>query len=163
MVNIQIVTNGKLQTDVSSYWQIKDENAFLQDGVTPNPDYNTWKPATLAQIILKWTKLQFPDSGTFPLESEVLFGLEPFQDVDRYQVVIEEEETDYTDFDEVSWTAMTGIAFHIYFKSSELAPSDEIGNTDLENLLTEIQSIWMNYQNFSINGLHYIRAAREIL
>lgn len=156
MVDIQIVTNGKLQTDVSSYWQIKDENPFLEDGITPNPDLGTYKKATLPQIILKWTRLKFPDTGTIPLESEVIFGLAPFEDVDRYQVVIEAEETNYTPFDDVSYIADTGIAFHVYFKYSELSPTTDIGNTDLENLLTEIESIWFNYQNMSINGLHKV-------
>jgi hypothetical protein len=156
MVDIQIVTNGKLQTDVASYWQIKDENQFLEDGITPNPNFNTWQRATLAQIILKWTRLKFPNTGTFPLEADVDFGLAPFKDSDRYQVVIEEEETPYVDYDGVSWVANTGVAFHVYFKFQEFAPSTEIGNTDLDNLLTEIESIWMNYQNFSINGLHTV-------
>ena len=148
MVNIQIVTNSATQ-NTKTYWMIKDENQFLPDGVTPNPTFNTYIRATLAQIVLKWTNLNFPANGTDPLKSAVVFGLEPFLDYTEYQVTISEGDTDYVISHDIVYEARTVIEFDVYFKSQDLAEN----TPQLENLMTEIQSIWMNYQNWSINGI----------
>jgi hypothetical protein len=141
MPNIQILTNGKSDPTVqSTYWR-----RF-------NSDTNEWENTTLAHIVYEWTLLKFPDSGTDPLKTDVTFALMPFQDFQMYQVVIGEGETRYTLSHDVVWMADTEITFDCYFKSQDLGDN----MPQLESLLTEIQSIWMNYNDHSINGLDHI-------
>lgn len=158
MPDIQIITNSATQ-NTKTYWKIKDTNEFLPDGVTPNPTYNTYINATLAQIVLKWTDLKFPANGTDPLRSEVVFGLEPFLDYQAYQVTISEGNTNYVISHDIVYEARTEMTFDVYFNSQDLADN----SPQLENLLTEIQSVWMNYQNWSINGIAEIIVTDRIV
>lgn len=147
MVKIQIVTQNGDPLQASSYWKWKDTNQFLPDGTTPNPNFGLYVDATLAQVILEYTKLKY--EGTNPAVSNVVWGVIPFQDFSQFQVVVEEGDTVYNEYAYPSYEARTPIRFKCYTKNASL------GETffQLENLLNEVDAVWQNYDAHRINGL----------
>lgn len=147
MVKIQIVTQNGDPLQASSYWKWKDTNQFLPDGTTPNPNFNTYVDATLAKVILEYTKVKY--EGTNPSVSNVVWGVIPFLDFAEFQVVVEEGDTMYEEQDYPNYIAHTTIRFKCYTKNASL------GETffQLENLLNEVDAVWQNYDAHRINGL----------
>lgn len=146
--NLQIITDVFDPLQPKTYWKWKDTNQFLEDGVTANPNFGLYVDATLAKVVLEWIRTKY--SATNPSLSEIQMNVIPFEDYNGYQVVVEEGDSTYEVMQEgVQWMAHTIMRVKCYVKWASL------GETffNLENMLTEIQSIWMNYSPHKINGL----------
>ena len=146
MVKIQIVT-GDEPLAVKSYWKWKDTNQFLPDGTTANPNFGLYVDATLAKVILEYTKVKY--EGTNPTLGSVYWNIIPFQDFGEFQVVVQEGDSTYERIDVTQYLAHTPIRFLCYTKNASL------GETffQLENLLNEVDAVWMNYDPHRVNGL----------
>jgi hypothetical protein len=144
MVNIQIITNVFDPLQTKTYWKWKV--VAIPEDMTPS-DLGQYRTVTLAKVILEWTRLKY--TGTVPPLTDIMLGVVPFQDYNKFQLVVEEGDTVYDRLDDVNYMAHTIIRFKCYAKWATL------GETffDLESLLIETDSIWMNYDPHRINGL----------
>lgn len=145
MVNIQIITGTGDPLVTKTYWKWK----VVATPEEPSPsDLGQYRTVTLAKVILEWIRLKY--TGTSPAITDIQLGVVPFQDYNRFQLVVEEGDTVYEPLQEaVQWMAHTMIRIKCYTKWATL------GETffDLESMLIETDSIWMNYDPHRINGL----------
>lgn len=107
-----------------------------------------YEDTTLAQIFYYWTTVKYSGKAV-TFYDWIHFGLEPYLDFKQWQVTITEGQTRYENNTDVSYMAYTEMSFDVYYKYPELGPN----MSELETLISELQGIWLNYQNHSINGL----------
>lgn len=154
MVDIQIITNSPNQGLTKSYWQWKDTRATLPNpdgtGTIPNPNVGLYVPTTLSRIMLEYMYTKY--NITDPLKTDVQWTIEPYLEVNGYQVVVLEGNVTYEEYSYPVEEATQEIIIDCYTLTASLGETFH----QLENLWSGCLATWLNYDNHRINGLHSV-------